>query len=81
MAWIHMILVAFCLSPGIHANFPNETTEARSGHQRAKDYIWNQRDETTEFWPREEVISAVLGKSVKIPRKYFGTCLNILLHK
>ena len=78
MVWIRMILVAFCLSPGIHANFPNET-EARSGHQRAKDYIWKQRDEKTGFWPREEVIPAVLGKSVKILRKKFSVYVNLLV--
>lgn len=61
MAWMKVFLLAFCINVGtLHGLDTRELSN--EAVERGREWIWNQRDPLTDFWPRGEVITAIMGK-------------------
>jgi len=60
MAWMKVFLLAFCINFGTLQGL--DTRElSNEAVERGREWIWNQRDPLTDFWPRGEVITAIMG--------------------
>ena len=63
MAWTKVFLLALCINFGTIHGLDAELKElSNEAVERGREWIWNQRDPLTDFWPRGEVITAILGK-------------------
>jgi len=62
MAWMKVFLLALCINFGTIHGLDAELKElSNEAVERGREWIWNQRDPLTDFWPRGEVITAILG--------------------
>ena len=68
MAWMKVFLIALCLNFGtLHGLDTRELSN--EAVERGREWIWNQRDPLTDFWPRGEVITAIMGE-------FFQECIH-----
>ena len=69
MAWMKVFLLALSINVGaLHGLDTRELSN--EAVERGREWIWNQRDPLTDFWPRGEVITAIMGKLFQEHNRY-----------